>query len=60
MTSNYVHGKIVMVTGGTGGIGMETAKALHKMGAHVVVVGRNPQKTADVVQEIKVATSVRR
>ncbi len=53
MTSNDVHGKIVMVTGGTGGIGKETAKALHKMGAHVVVVGRNPQKTADVVQEIK-------
>ena len=53
MTSNDMHGKIVMVTGATAGIGKETARALQQMGAHVVIVGRNPQKTADVVAEIK-------
>lgn len=53
MTSNDMHGKIVMITGATGGIGKETARALQQMGAHVVIVGRNPQKTADVVAEMK-------
>ncbi len=53
MNSIDMQGKIVMVTGATGGIGKETAKALHKMGAHVVIVGRNPQKIAAVVEELK-------
>ncbi len=53
MTSNDMHGKIVMITGATGGIGKETTRALQQMGAHVVIVGRNPQKTADVVTEMK-------
>ena len=53
MNSVDMQGKIVMVTGATGGIGKETAKALHKMGARVVIVGRNPQKIAAVVEELK-------
>ncbi|MBW6474843.1 MAG: SDR family oxidoreductase [Anaerolineaceae bacterium] len=53
MTSNDMLNKLVMVTGATGGIGKETARALQQMGAHVVIVGRNPQKTADVVAEMK-------
>jgi len=48
--------KICLITGGTNGIGKATALALAKMGATVVIVGRNATKTAQVVEEIR-ATS---
>ncbi|MDX2162703.1 MAG: SDR family oxidoreductase [bacterium] len=46
-------GKVVLVTGGTSGIGKETARELARMGATTVLVGRNPEKTAAVVREIQ-------
>lgn len=48
-----VSDKVCLVTGGTSGIGLETALALAKMGATVVVVGRNQAKTEAVVDQIK-------
>jgi len=48
-----MQGKICLVTGATNGIGEVTAHELAKMGAPVVIVGRNPQKTAQVVADIK-------
>ncbi|MDX2076576.1 MAG: SDR family oxidoreductase [bacterium] len=48
-----MQGKICLVTGATNGIGEVTAHELAKMGATVVIVGRNPQKTAQVVADIK-------
>ncbi len=48
--------KVVMVTGATNGIGLETAKALAAMGATVVGVGRNPQKCADAAKQITAAS----
>ena len=48
-------GKICMVTGATDGMGKATATALAVMGAHLVVVGRNPDKGAKVVGEIRQA-----
>ncbi len=48
--------KTVLITGGTSGIGKETALELAKQGATVVVVGRNPAKTATTVAEIKAAS----
>ena len=46
-------GKVVLVTGGTNGIGKVTAFELAKKGATVVIAGRNPDKTQATVKEIK-------
>lgn len=42
-------GKVVVVTGANAGIGRETALALARMGATVVMTARNPAKGADAV-----------
>ena len=41
-------GKRVLLTGGTDGIGKEAARQLARMGADLVIVGRDPQKTASL------------
>ena len=51
-----MRGKICLITGGTNGIGKSTAQELARMGATVVIVGRNAQKTSQVVEEIRAAT----
>ena len=51
-----MQGKICLITGGTNGIGKIAALELARMGATVVIIGRNPTKTAQVVAEIKAAT----
>jgi NAD(P)-dependent dehydrogenase (short-subunit alcohol dehydrogenase family) len=51
-----MHGKVCIVTGATNGIGEVTAHQLANRGATVVVVGRNRQKTAQVVEDIKRAS----
>lgn len=45
-------GKRAVVTG-TGGLGYETALALARAGAEVVLAGRNAQKGAEAVARIK-------
>jgi NAD(P)-dependent dehydrogenase (short-subunit alcohol dehydrogenase family) len=50
---NNMNGKICLVTGATNGIGKAAAQALAQMGATVVIVGRDAQKTARVTEEIK-------
>jgi NAD(P)-dependent dehydrogenase (short-subunit alcohol dehydrogenase family) len=39
-------GKVCLVTGGTSGIGAETARMLMARGAHVAVAGRNPRNAS--------------
>jgi len=51
-----MQGKICLITGGTNGIGKSTAQELARMGATVVIVGRNAQKTSQVVKEIRAAS----
>lgn len=46
-------GKNCIVTGGNSGIGFETALAIAKEGANLIVVSRNPAKGKDAVERIK-------
>ena len=46
-------GKLCMVTGGTAGIGYYTAFEIAKMGASVIIIGRNHPKCIAAVQRIK-------
>lgn len=45
-------GKTVLVTGSTGGIGKETARALAAMGAHVLLVGRDGARAEAAAHEL--------
>lgn len=49
-------GKTVLVTGATAGIGRETALGVAKLGAQVVIVGRNAEKTRRVCEELRAAS----
>ena len=45
-------GKVAVVTGGNGGIGLGMARGLARAGAHVVIAARNAEKSAGAVREI--------
>jgi retinol dehydrogenase-14 len=48
--------KTVLVTGGTNGIGLVTARELARMGAQVTIVSRNAEKCAKVAEAIRTKT----
>jgi retinol dehydrogenase-12 len=57
MTNNHLmEDKIVLVTGATGGIGFVTALELARMGARMLLVGRNPEKCRQSAEAITIAT----
>ena len=46
-------GRVAIVTGATSGLGRSAATELARLGATTVLVGRNPEKTADVCEDIR-------
>lgn len=56
MAASPMSGKICMVTGATGGLGYQTALALARQGAQVVIVGRNHAKGDAALSAIRAQT----
>ncbi|KAG4069841.1 hypothetical protein HA402_009548 [Bradysia odoriphaga] len=48
-----IDGKVVLVTGGTGGLGLETARNLAGRGGRIYVASRNEQKGNEAVESIR-------
>jgi len=48
-----ISGKVAIVTGGNGGIGLGMARGLAEAGADIAIVGRNEAKSAAAVTELK-------
>lgn len=53
MTLGAQEGRVVLVTGSTGGLGREVALRLGAAGAHVIVHGRNVERGREVVKQIE-------
>jgi len=51
-----LNGKVVLITGATSGIGVETARAMAKTGAHVIITGRDLEKAKPIVADIIATT----
>src|SRR5690242_8064959 len=47
-----LHGKVALVTGGNGGIGLGIARGLARAGADVAIAGRNPAKHSAAVDAL--------
>ena len=54
MTSNPfdLRGKVAIVTGGNGGIGLDMARGLADAGASIAIVGRNEEKSKQAVADL--------
>jgi NAD(P)-dependent dehydrogenase (short-subunit alcohol dehydrogenase family) len=49
----WLEGRTVVITGGTGGIGLETAIALAGQGARLVLIGRDQARAAHAIERIR-------
>jgi NAD(P)-dependent dehydrogenase (short-subunit alcohol dehydrogenase family) len=47
-----LEGKVAVITGGSSGIGLATAKRLVEEGAHVVITGRREKELKEAVTHI--------
>ncbi len=51
-------GEVVLLTGGTSGIGGATSEGLSVLGAHVAITGREQRRTAEVARRGQRASTV--
>jgi len=49
---HYIDGKIIVVTGGSSGFGLEAARMLLEMGAKVTITGRNAERLNAAAKEL--------
>jgi NAD(P)-dependent dehydrogenase (short-subunit alcohol dehydrogenase family) len=49
------HGRVAVVTGANGGLGLATARALAAAGAEVVIAARNQERAAEAMERIQAA-----
>ena len=52
MVDHYISDKVVVITGGSSGFGLETARILLEMGAKVVITGRNKNRLENAVKDL--------
>ena len=52
LVKHPMQGKICLITGGSDGIGYAACSELARMGARLIIVGRNPAKTEAAVRQI--------
>jgi 3-oxoacyl-[acyl-carrier protein] reductase len=51
--TNDLDGKTALVTGGTGGVGLEAARRLAQRGAHVVITGRSADRGEEALAQLR-------
>lgn len=54
-----LNGRVAVVTGGNGGIGLGMARGLAAAGASIAIVGRNSQKTLDAAAQIAIENEIK-
>jgi len=59
MPHQTMQGRIALITGSTDGIGKQTALALARLGATVVVHGRNPERAQAAAAALQKAHATR-
>lgn len=52
-SNNLLDGKVALVTGGSGGIGMAIAKSLLECGCKVIIAGTNEQKLKKSIEVLQ-------
>jgi len=50
---NNMNNKTILITGASAGIGLQSSIELAKTGAEIVMVGRDEERTAQVVEQVK-------